>query len=70
VYHLGICIVSAQFGLTLDNHFWLYVPFLLGGFSPAIASFIVLKRNNEIKGFKEWIKMFLRSEVPYIFTFL
>lgn len=32
------------------------IPYLLGGLSPTIASFIVLKQNKVITGFKEWIK--------------
>ena len=43
-------------GITIKEHFWIYVPWLLGGLSPAIASFIVLKKNNEIKGFVDFIK--------------
>lgn len=34
----------------------LYIPYLLGGWSPTIASFISLKENNKIKNFKEWMR--------------
>jgi hypothetical protein len=29
---------------------------IIGGFSPTIASYISLKRNNKINSFKEWLK--------------
>ena len=28
----------------------------IGGFSPTIASYISLKRNNKVKDFKDWLK--------------
>jgi len=52
----GILIVLGHFGFTLEKHYWLYIPFIFGGFSPAIASYIVLKKNHEVNGFREWIK--------------
>ena len=52
----GLCIVFGQFGITLNEHKWLFLPFLLGGFSPAIASFLILRKNNEVKNLKEWLK--------------
>ena len=29
---------------------------IIGGFSPTIASYISLKRNNKVKNLKEWLK--------------
>ena len=29
---------------------------IIGGFSPTIASYISLRRNNKVKNFKEWFK--------------
>lgn len=52
----GTCIVCSINGILLSNNYWLYIPYLLGGLSPTIASFIVLKQNKVITGFKEWIK--------------
>ena len=60
------------FGVTLENNPWLYVPFMLGGWSPTIVSYIVLKRNNRISGFKEWLKnVFNVKSRPsfYVLTF-
>lgn len=41
---------------SLEKDYFLFVPYLLGGYSPTIASFIVLKKNDKVKSFKEWIK--------------
>ncbi len=34
----------------------LYVPYLLGGWSPTIASYVILKKQGEVTGFKDWPK--------------
>ena len=33
--------------LSLEKDYFLFVPYLLGGYSPTIASFIVLKKNDK-----------------------
>jgi membrane protease YdiL (CAAX protease family) len=58
---------------------------MFGGFSPTIASYITLKRNKEITGFREWLKnlftlkinvkyyifvIFLYSIIPIMFIFI
>lgn len=60
----GICILFGLFGITTEKHYWLYIPYLLGGWSPTIASYITLKKNNEISGFKEWIKNIFTFKNP------
>ena len=52
----GICAGFSLLGYSLTLDYWLYLPYLLGGWSPAIASYIVLKRNHRVTGFKEWLK--------------
>lgn len=52
----GICVLCSFSGIFLNDKIWLYVPYLLGGWSPTIASYLSLKRNNEVKGIKEWLK--------------
>lgn len=52
----GLCVVCSLGGITISNCYLLYIPYLLGGWSPTIASFISLKKNNEISNFKEWFK--------------
>ncbi|HWR22457.1 MAG TPA: CPBP family intramembrane glutamic endopeptidase [Feifaniaceae bacterium] len=58
----GALIVLGQFGYSVHNwvrsleEFGANIPFAIYILSPAIASYIVLKKNNKIAGFKEWLK--------------
>lgn len=52
----GLCILLGAFDITIKNCFWLYIPWFIGGISPAIASFIVLKKNHIVDGFIDWLK--------------
>lgn len=52
----GICMICSLNNISLNENYILYVPYLLGGWSPTIASFISLKKNNEIENFKDWLK--------------
>lgn len=52
----GTMFIFGQFGITIEANYWLYIPHIIGGSSPAIASYIVLKKSNRVSGFKEWIK--------------
>ena len=73
LFSWGLLVVLGHLGFSVNNHFWLYVPYILGGLSPTIASYIVLKKNNEITGIKEWIKNLFRIKTSikfYIFTIL
>lgn len=38
----GTCMICSFNNLSLEKDYFLYVPYLLGGWSPTIASFIVL----------------------------
>ena len=51
----GCALVSQIFDITINNIF-LRIMHIVGGFSPTIASYISLKRNNKVKNFKEWLK--------------
>ena len=55
VFWGGCALISQIFGFTVNNIF-LRILQIIGGFSPTIASYISLKRNNKVKKFKEWIK--------------
>ena len=69
----GSLVVFAHFGMTLENHFWLGIPLMLGGLSPTYVSYIVLKRNGEVSGFKEWLKnvFYVRAKLSrYLFVLL
>jgi len=52
----GGMVAFAQFGITSEYHPWLLVLMMLGGLSPTYVSYIVLKKNGEVSGFKEWLK--------------
>ena len=52
----GLCIVCSLFGIYMSDIFLLYVPYLLGGWSPTIASYWALKKNHGVKDFKDWLK--------------
>lgn len=58
----GTLIALGQFGYSVHNwvntiqQLGMNIPFAIYILSPAIASYIVLKRNHKIAGFKEWLK--------------
>ncbi len=57
----GALIALGQFGYSVHNwvrslqDFGMNIPFAVYILSPAIASYIVLKKNNKIADFKEWL---------------
>lgn len=55
VFWGGCALISQIFDLTVNNIF-LRIMHMIGGFSPTIASYVSLKRNNVVIGFKEWLK--------------
>lgn len=58
----GTLIALGPLGYSVHN--WVYslqqfgmnIPFAIYILSPAIASYMVLKKNNKVAGFKEWLK--------------
>jgi membrane protease YdiL (CAAX protease family) len=58
----GALIALGQFGFSVHSlvhslqQFGMNIPFAIYILSPAIASYIVLMKNNKIAGFKEWLK--------------
>lgn len=58
----GALIVFGQFGYSVYNwvntlqQFAMNIPFAIYILSPAIASYVVLKKNNKISGVIEWLK--------------
>ena len=58
----GALIILGEFGYRVYNwvnslqQFGMNIPFAIYILSPAIASYIVLKKNNKIEDFKEWLK--------------
>jgi membrane protease YdiL (CAAX protease family) len=45
----------AQNGMTFNSHTWTRILFVFYVLSPAISSFIVLKRNDKVKNLKKWL---------------
>ncbi len=54
VFWGGCAIISQCCDLTVNNIF-LRIMHLIGGFSPTIASYISLKKQDKVKTFKEWL---------------
>lgn len=52
----GICLLCSLNGTSMNDNKLLYLPYLIGGVSPAIASYFSLKRGGEVAGFKDWLK--------------
>ena len=52
----GTCIVGGMKGVLVSENLLLNLLYLLGGWSPTIASFFVLKKHHQVKGFGEWMK--------------
>ena len=52
----GSCVICSLCGISLNAFPLLYVPYMLGGFSPTIASYIVLRKNKKVSGLKQWLK--------------
>lgn len=58
----GTLIALGQYGYTVHNWvhtFWQFlmnIPFALYILSPAIASYIILKKNRKVANLKEWLK--------------
>lgn len=52
----GVYMICSYNGVSLNDNYALYIPYLFIGWSPTIASYIVLKKNKQIDSFKGWIK--------------
>ena len=73
----GVLIALGQFGYTVYSwvnslpQFLMNIPFAVYILSPAIASYIVLKKNNRIENFKEWLKtvFYIKNKIfAYLFV--
>lgn len=52
----GICLLCSFNGISLNDNKWLYVLYLLGGWSPTIASYLSLRSNHKVVDMKDWLK--------------
>lgn len=69
----GCCLICSINGTSLNKYPMLYLPYCLGVWSPTIASYIVLKKEGQVKGFNDWIKSifdFQHSLKSYLAVFL
>ncbi len=73
----GALIVLGPFGYKVHN--WVYsiqdfamnIPFAIYILSPAIASFIILKRNHKVTNLMDWLKtvFYVKNKIfPYLFV--
>lgn len=40
----GLCVICSFNGILLNENYFLYIPYALGGLAPTIASFFALKK--------------------------
>ena len=66
----GILSAFGMFGFTLDNAPWLFIVFAIGGMGPPIASYMALKKNDKVNGFKEWLRNVFAIRSPLRFYLL
>lgn len=74
----GALIALGQFGFSVHStvqeslqHLGMSIPFAIYILSPAIASYIVLKKNNKIADFREWLKtvFYIKNNISlYLFV--
>ena len=73
----GALIALGPFGYKVHN--WVYtiqdfamiIPFAIYILSPAIASFLILKRNKKVANLMEWLKtvFYVKNKIfPYMFV--
>ncbi len=51
----GLCVVCGLNGMTFKEFPLLYLPYMIGGWSPTIASFAVLRRLGAVHSFRNWL---------------
>ncbi|WP_160042681.1 MULTISPECIES: CPBP family intramembrane glutamic endopeptidase [Paenibacillus] len=73
----GALITLGQFGFSVHSsvqslqQFGMHIPFAIYILSPAIASYIVLRKNNKIADFKEWLKtVFYAKNNTFLYLFV
>lgn len=60
----GTCLLYSFNGTSINDNKWLYVPYLLGGWSPTIASYLSLRRSGKAADMKEWLKNIFDLKQP------
>lgn len=52
----GACWICSACGIYMRDYIFLYPLYMLGGWSPTIASYLVLKKFGCVDGFKQWLR--------------
>lgn len=52
----GGCLILGRLGFTLAQQPWLYVPYLVGGWSPTIGSYLAMRTGEGGAGLGQWLK--------------
>ena len=52
----GLCVICSLNGILLNENYFLYILYALGGWAPTIASFFAQKKNNKVANCKEWLR--------------
>lgn len=66
----GISELLKLCGVVNDQTEWLIIFVSFAALSPTIASYIVLKANKQVTGFKDWIKRIFTFKCPVCFYLL
>jgi membrane protease YdiL (CAAX protease family) len=66
----GTMIILAGFGIAESSHPWILILQLIGGLSPAIASYIAMKKNGKVTGFKQWFKLIFNVKTRFVYYLL
>lgn len=62
----GTCLLFSAAGISLTDNKWLYVPYLFGGWSPTIASYLSLRGGGRAADIKEWAKNIFDLRQPVL----
>lgn len=52
----GGCAICSLNGILMNENYFLYIPYAIGGLSPTIASWFASKKNNKVASFREWLR--------------
>lgn len=62
----GTCLLFSAAGISLNDNKWLYVPYLFGGWSPTIASYLSSRGGGRAADIKEWAKNIFDLRQPVL----
>ena len=56
----GGCVALCRLYDVSVQRLWMRIPFMIGGFSPTIGSYVALKRNGRVRSFGDWLERIFR----------